>query len=135
MGCFWSRDDDDVTMHDPSLGPMMGAYTDKDQTECAFFIRLGERPMLIYRRGHVPMKLDAHESSMQVYTGQFKNKTWFKLLVPSTEGLTDKARRIGLVYIVSLYVGDKFEKKLRGNYFIFHPDTSDASDASFTSLP
>jgi len=99
--------------YDPAMA--MDAFTSLRRTERAFTVMFGEYPMLNDR----PMKLNKSSVRMPEYTGKFANGAHFRLLVPKTEGLTDHAREIGLLYIVSLYVGDKFEKELRGNYFIF----------------
>jgi hypothetical protein len=117
MGCVQSN----VTIHDTASddlnGPALDVYTDVHMSTRAFTVRLGPMPMLNDR----PMQLDLRESTrrMRIYNGRFKNGVYFKLLVPCTNGLTAAARKRGIIHIVALYNGDKFEKDLVGNYYIF----------------
>ena len=67
----------------------------------------------------VPLVWLESNTKHSTYKGVFRNGAHFKLLVTSKQVLTDKAKATGLQHVVSLYVGDKYEKLLRGNYYIF----------------
>jgi hypothetical protein len=93
------------------------AFTDPGGRTPALSLVFSGQPML----DDVRMNLlrTGSTSSVMAFGGKFKDGTEFKLLVPTTEGLTDAAKQKGIKHIISLYVGEGFEKELVGNYFIF----------------
>lgn len=102
---------------DPSLTKLLNhscpvyAYADSKQTKISF-------PIVFGRFGAMdgaPMRLlKIVDNNTIIFKGTFSDMSEFKLYIEGTRS-SDRYIR----HRVSLFVGDKFEKRLLGNFYIF----------------
>ncbi len=111
-----SRATDDSLTDLLSTTDKVFAYVDSGASKIGLMLTFGSKPTL----DQSPMKLVKNESTptLKVFEGRLADGMYFRLLVPSSDGLTASTKNLGIKHIVSLYFGSRI-RELVGNFYIF----------------
>jgi hypothetical protein len=117
--CLWPSCRTREIETDPAFTKTVHAYIGESRETRVTLTLTYDSKNGILKMNDIQMKLLRDTTDKVKTFGGKKNGTHYKLIVPTMDGLTANVLNKGICHVVSLWAGDRFEKDLMGNFFVF----------------